>query len=44
MESFNSRFRKECLSCTNLPHVKVVTEAWRREYNEAVTKWGRRAD
>ena len=37
IESFNGRFRGECLNehwFTSLPHAKVVIEAWRREYNE----------
>nr|WP_231672127.1 IS3 family transposase [Ralstonia pseudosolanacearum] len=37
IESFNGRFRDECLNehwFTSLPHAKVVIEAWRREYNE----------
>lgn len=37
IESFNGRFRDECLNehwFTNLPHAKVMIEAWRREYNE----------
>lgn len=37
IESFNGRFRDECLNehwFTSLTHAKVVIEAWRREYNE----------
>lgn len=37
IESFNGRFRDECLNenwFTSLPHAKVVIESWRREYNE----------
>ena len=37
IESFNGRFRDECLNehwFTSLPHAKVMIEAWRREYNE----------
>jgi len=37
IESFNGRFRDECLNehwFTSLPHARVVVEAWRREYNE----------
>jgi putative transposase len=37
IESFNGRFRDECLNehwFTALSHAKVVIEAWRREYNE----------
>ena len=37
IESFNSRFRDECLNehwFTSLAHAQVVSEAWRREYNE----------
>ncbi len=37
IESFNGRFRDECLNehwFTSLQHAKVVIEAWRREYNE----------
>jgi len=37
IESFNGRFRDECLNehwFTSLAHAKVVIEAWRREYNE----------
>lgn len=37
IESFNGRFRDECLNenwFLNLEHAKVLIEAWRREYNE----------
>ena len=37
IESFNGRFRDECLNehwFTSLQHVRVVVEAWREEYNE----------
>jgi putative transposase len=37
IESFNGRFRDECLNehwFLSLEHVKTVIEAWRREYNE----------
>lgn len=37
IESFNGRLREECLNehwFTSLPHVTVIIEAWRREYNE----------
>ncbi len=37
IESFNGRFRDECLNehwFTSLSHAKVLIEAWRREYNE----------
>ena len=37
IESFNGRFRDECLNETwflNLHHALVVIETWRREYNE----------
>jgi putative transposase len=37
IESFNGRFRDECLNehwFTSLSHAKVVIEAWRQEYNE----------
>ncbi len=37
IESFNGRFRDECLNehwLTSLQHAQVVIEAWRREYNE----------
>jgi transposase InsO family protein len=37
IESFNGRFRDECLNehwFTSLQHAKTVIESWRREYNE----------
>jgi transposase InsO family protein len=37
IESFNGRFRDECLKehwFTSLHHAKVAIEGWRREYNE----------
>lgn len=37
IESFNGRFRDECLNehwFTSVPHASVVIEAWRREYND----------
>ena len=37
IESFNGRFRDECLNehwFLNLEHAKVIIETWRREYNE----------
>ena len=37
IESFNGRFRDECLNenwFINLHHARVLIEAWRREYNE----------
>ncbi|MBY0454721.1 MAG: transposase, partial [Burkholderiaceae bacterium] len=37
IESFNGRFRDECLNehwFTSLQHARVIIEAWRREYNE----------
>lgn len=37
IESFNGRFRDECLNehwFTSVGHAQVVIEAWRREYNE----------
>lgn len=37
IESFNGRFRDECLNehwLTSLAHAEVIIEAWRREYNE----------
>ncbi len=43
IESFNGRFRDECLNehwFTSLPHAKVVIERWRREYNEERPKKG----
>lgn len=43
IESFNGRFRDECLNehwFTSLAHAQVVIEAWRREYNEERPKKG----
>ena len=43
IESFNSRFRDECLNehwFTSLAHAQAVIEAWRREYNEERPKKG----
>lgn len=43
IESFNGRFRDECLNehwFTSLPHARVVIESWRREYNEERPKKG----
>ena len=43
IESFNGRFRDECLNenwFTSLTHAQVVIEAWRREYNEERPKKG----
>ena len=37
IESFNGRFRDECLNeqwFLTLAHAQAVIEAWRREYNE----------
>ncbi len=37
IESFNGRFRDECLNerwLTSLAHARVIIESWRREYNE----------
>ena len=37
IESFNGRFRDECLNenwFMNLHHARILIEAWRREYNE----------
>ena len=41
IESFNGRFRDECLNehwFTSLPHARVIVEAWRKEYNEERSK------
>ncbi|BDB69042.1 hypothetical protein Cthiooxydans_14540 [Comamonas thiooxydans] len=41
IESFNSRFREECLNehwFTSLAHARVIVDAWRREYNEELPK------
>lgn len=38
IESFNGRFREECLSTewfTSLTHAQQAIESWRRDYNEA---------
>ena len=43
IESFNGRFRDECLNehwFTSVAHAQVVIEAWRREYNEERPKKG----
>lgn len=43
IESFNGRFRDECLNenwFTSLSHAKVVIELWRQEYNEERPKKG----
>lgn len=43
VESFNGRFRDECLNehwFVNLTHARAVIEAWRREYNEERPKRG----
>jgi putative transposase len=43
IESFNSRFRDECLNehwFTSLAHAQAIIEAWRREYNEERPKKG----
>jgi transposase InsO family protein len=43
IESFNGRFRDECLNehwFTSLPQAKVIIEDWRREYNEERPKKG----
>ena len=43
IESFNGRFRDECLNehwFTSLPHVQAIVEAWRHEYNEERPKKG----
>jgi len=37
IESFNGRFRDECLNehwFIYLPHAKIIIEAWRKQYNE----------
>lgn len=37
VESFNGRFRDECLNehwFTSLAHARIEIERWRREYNE----------
>ena len=43
IESFNSRFRDECLNehwFLSLEHARVLIEAWRKEYNEERPKKG----
>jgi transposase InsO family protein len=43
IESFNGRFRDECLNehwFTSVAHAQVLIEAWRREYNEERPKKG----
>lgn len=43
IESFNSRFRDECLNehwFFNLRHARLNIEAWRKEYNEERPKKG----
>ena len=43
IESFNGRFRNECLNenwFASLSHAKVVIESWRQEYNEERPKKG----
>jgi hypothetical protein len=43
IESFNGRFRDECLNehwFTSVAHAQVVIETWRREYNEERPKKG----
>ena len=43
IESFNGRFRDECLNehwFTSVAHAAVVIEAWRREYNDERPKKG----
>ncbi len=43
IESFNSRFRDECLNehwFLNLRHARRLIEAWQREYNEERPKKG----
>jgi putative transposase len=43
VESFNGRFREECLNehwFTSVAHAEVVIETWRREYNEERPKKG----
>lgn len=43
VESFNGRFRDECLNehwFTSVAHAEAVIEAWRREYNEERPKKG----
>jgi putative transposase len=43
IESFNGRFRDECLNehwFTSMAHARSVIETWRREYNEERPKKG----
>ena len=43
IESFNGRFRDECLNehwFLNLEHARTIIEAWRKEYNEERPKRG----
>src|SRR3954465_5341787 len=43
IESFNGRFRDECLNehwFTSVAHAQVVIETWRREYNDERSKKG----
>ena len=43
IESFNGRFRDECLNehwFTSMVHARAVIETWRREYNEERPKKG----
>ena len=43
IESFNSRFRDECLNenwFLNLDHARAIIEGWRKEYNEERPKKG----
>ena len=43
IESFNSRFRDECLNehwFMSRAHARAIIEAWRREYNEERPKKG----
>ena len=43
IESFNSRFRDECLNenwFLNLDHARAIIEEWRKEYNEERPKRG----
>jgi transposase InsO family protein len=43
IESFNGRFRDECLNehwVTSVAHAQAVIETWRREYNEERPKKG----
>lgn len=43
IESFNGRFRDECLNehwFTSVPHAQVLIETWRQEYNQERPKRG----